>query len=237
MFRFAQYFNKINLNMKKLFTIAAISIFAVSSYAQEEKVGGYKPCEGTVATEVSLSGGLNTTDFQLNTSGVKFRYFLKEDLALRLGLNVGNTKNELVTGVDPNLLTTTVKASDFAVTLGVEKHFVGSDRLSTYAGADLVIGSASTNTDAINQNGNYSKTSGGAGTKFGVRLLTGADYYIAKKVFLGVEAGISFLSGKDKDGVLETKTGNVVVTTTTTGAKRFNIATAVFGGVRLGYQF
>lgn len=224
--------------MKKLFTIAAISIFAVSSYAQEEKVGGYKPSLGTVTTEVSLSGGLNAAEFELNTSGAKFRYFLEEDLALRLGLNVGNTKNQTVNGINPNVETTTIKASNFAVNLGVEKHFAGSDRLSTYAGADLVIGSGSTSTDKINQNGDYRKASGGAGTTFGVRLLTGADYYIAKKVFLGVEVGISFLSAKGKDNVVEERIANVVFpTTTAVGDKQFNIATQVFGGVRIGYQF
>ena len=160
--------------MKKLFTIAAISIFAVTSYAQEEKVGGYKPCEGTVTTEVSLTGGLNASKFELNTSGAKFRYFLKEDLALRLGLNVGNTKEETVSNADPaNAITTTDKTSDFSVNLGVEKHFIGSERLSTYAGADLVIGSGTTNKDIINQNGDYKKTSGGVGSRFGVNLFYG----------------------------------------------------------------
>ena len=233
--------------MKKLFTIVAISFFAISTYAQDDVsdsykphddiVGGYKPCEGSITTEVSLSGGLNTTKFELNTSGAKFRYFLEEDIALRLGLNVGSKKEVTIAGLDPNVVTTTDKSSNFAITLGVEKHFTGSDRLSTYAGADLVIGSASTNLQSINQNGNYNKTSGGVGSSFGVRLLTGADYYIAKKVFLGVEVGLSFLSGKGKDFVVENKIGNVVTTVTSEGAKRFDIVTAVFGGVRLGYQF
>lgn len=222
--------------MKKLFTIVAISIFAATSYAQVQETG-YKPTEGTVTTEVSLTGGLNAADFALNTSGAKFRYFLQEGLALRAGLNVGNTKNETVTGVAPNVETRTLKTSDFGITLGVEKHFAGSERLSTYAGADLVIGSGSTSDDRVFQNGDYTKTSGGTGSRFGVNLLTGADYYIAKKVYLGVEAGLAILSGTAKDGVTETKTGNVLTTVTVAGPKKFDINTDVFGGVRLGYQF
>ena len=78
------------------------------------------------------------------------------------------------------------------------------------------------------------------GLEVGLELIyfTGADYYIAKKVYLGVEAGLSFISGKGKDTVVEERVANVVKPTiTTNGAKKFDIATEVFGGIRIGYQF
>ena len=254
--------------MKKLFTIAAISIFAASSYAQEDNVGGYKPCEGTVTTEVGLTGGLNTTSYNLDNGTLgaapmlRFRYFLKEDLGLRLGFSAFRNANEgtptttVVTSptptpppANPNTTTTFDRQSSFDVNIGVEKHFAGSDRLSTYAGADLVFGTSGNNNESTDSpSGNFVKRKNSnagsllAESYFGLRLITGADYYIAKKLYLGVEVGLAFLSTSQKDTVTSTQTtvGSVVNTSVTTIApdsSGFQFSPRLTGGVRLGYQF
>jgi hypothetical protein len=229
--------------MKKIILTVA-TIFAFGAVNAQEK-SDYKPTKGTVTTEVGLTGGLNNADFNLNTGVLKFRYFLKDDLGLRLGFATNSNKTEEVDNSDPtNVGTLTHKNSNTTFNLGIEKHFAGSDRLSTYAGADLLIGfrGASTeysengysyNVDGANEftSGNYSNV---AGNFFGVRLLTGADYYIAKKLFLGVEAGLNITSGKDKD-IEISETGNPNVTIS--GGKRSTFSTSVIGGIRIGYQF
>lgn len=224
--------------MKKVL-LTAVAVFAFGfANAQEgtTTTSDYKPAKGTVTTEVSLTGGLNAADFNLNTGGVKFRYFLKEDLGLRLGLGINNNKTEDVSGVTPNMNTLTTKNSDLSLKLGAEKHFAGSERLSTYAGADLVIGFGKNTSDDVEENGDYIITEQ-KNAGFGVNVFTGADYYITKKVFLGVEAGLNFGTSKDKDATTSTKVGNVVTTVTNPGRKDSNLDTTVFGGVRIGFQF
>lgn len=226
--------------MKKvLLTAAAVMTFGLMS-AQEETTSAYKPVKGTIATEVALIGGLNNADFDLNSGALKFRYFLKDDMALRLGLGLNSNKTEDVNNANPaNIETTIRKNSNTLLNLGIEKHFAGSERLSTYAGADLLIGfngasyeytenGYSEEQDATDLNGNNASTS------FGVRVLTGADYYITKKVFLGVEAGLNFMSEKFKDNTI-TQTGSPTVTST--GGKSGGLTTSVVGGVRIGFQF
>jgi hypothetical protein len=231
--------------MKKvLLTAAAVMTFGLMS-AQEETTSAYKPVKGTIATEVALVGGLNNANFDLNSGALKFRYFLKDDMALRLGLGLNSNKTETVDNSTPTNIETTIrKNSNTLLNLGIEKHFAGSERLSTYAGADLLIGfngasyeetsngysyeEDANDTFGNNNNGNF------AGTSFGLGLFTGADYYITKKVFLGVEAGLNFMSEKAKDNTI-TETGNQPVTVT--GGKSGGFSTNVVGGVRIGFQF
>jgi outer membrane protein W len=229
--------------MKKvLLTAAAVMTFGLMS-AQEETTSAYKPVKGTIATEVALIGGLNNADFNLNSGALKFRYFLKDDMALRLGLGLNSNKIEDVDNSNPaNIETEIRKNSSTLLNLGIEKHFAGSERLSTYAGADLLIGFNGASYEYTENGYSYEEdasTNNGlntinASTSFGLRVLTGADYYITKKVFLGVEAGLNFMSEKAKDNTI-TETGNPTVTVA--GGKSGGFSTSVVGGVRIGFQF
>ena len=230
--------------MKKVL-LTAVAVFSLTFVnAQEENAtSGYKPVKGTIATEVGLSGGLNNADFNLNTGALKFRYFFKDDMALRLGLGLNSNKTENVNNANPaNIETTIRKNSNTLLNLGIEKHFAGSERLSTYAGADLLIGFTGASYEYTENGYSYEEdasTNNGlntvnASTSFGLGLFTGADYYITKKVFLGVEAGLNFMSVSGKDNTI-TETGNPTVTVT--GGKSGGFSTNVVGGVRIGFQF
>ncbi len=273
--------------MKKLFTILALTIFMSGAFAQKNKTvkdtenvsstsdddssdystSEYKPSKGTVTTEVGLTGGLGNSAFGLNTSTsiggsatLKFRYFLKDNIAFRLGFSANrsadNTEPSTTTTTSPVptpplpfVPSSTTFDSDtvFGINLGIEKHFKGSDRLSTFVGADLLIGTRSSYKETVNNTAiATSKTvidkNNTGRTYFGLGLLTGADYYVAKKVYLGVELGISFLRLSDKDRVVTTE--NVVAgvsstteVTTSTGGSAFELTTALNGGIRIGYQF
>jgi hypothetical protein len=233
--------------MKKvlLSAIALLSLTFVN--AQEETISVYKPVKGTIATEVGLTGGLNNANFNLNTGTLKFRYFLKDDMALRLGLGINSNKTENIDNSNVNNVETLInKSSNTLINLGVEKHFAGSERLSTYAGGDLLLGFSGASAEYTENNYSYNveganlfnnltiNNSQRASTDFGFRLFTGADYYIAKKVFIGVEAGINFLTSKEKDiEITETSVPNVTVA----GGKSAGLSTSIVGGVRIGYQF
>ena len=141
--------------MKKvLLSIIAIFTFGFMSAQKRLASQDYKPSKGTVTTEVGLTGGLNNANFNLST--LKFRYFLKENVGLRMGLGIQNETDEAINNANPsNTITTTDKNSRFQINLGVEKHFEGSDRLSTFVGGDLVISLANQSNEVVQQNGNF----------------------------------------------------------------------------------
>jgi hypothetical protein len=238
--------------MKKLFTLAAFSLFLFSAQAQvaDEFNEGYKPVKGTITTEVGLQGGLNNATYNLNNSTnvssapiLRFRYFLKDDLGLRLGFSARNAKSDTSVGDGLTLVTTVLKNSGLDINLGVEKHFKGSNRLSTYAGGDFLLGSLGASSEKTFANGDYVNLIGtdgtnDAGSYIGLRLFTGADYYIAKKVYLGVELGLAIISAKDKEQSSKTKTGNTITEVKTANeGKSSAISPGIVGGIRLGYQF
>ncbi|SDD90812.1 hypothetical protein [Riemerella columbipharyngis] len=205
--------------MKKLFLVGALALFGAMS-AQE-----YKPMAGDVTTEFGLAGGLLNTSVSLPDQGfgvgpmIKARYFKTDDVAYRMGVVVSNT-NESNDNEDSS-------SNGFALGLsfGAEKHFKGTERLSPYVGGDFILGFASTSSEAGNV-----KTTGPNGFGLGVRGVFGADYYFAKRVYLGVEAGL---------GLLYSTTGSTRVDSkeVSKGTSTFKIVPDMVTGVRLGYAF
>ncbi len=239
--------------MKRILTVATLLLATISMNAQDKN---YKPVPGTITAEVGLGGGLNNANFTLNSGStgspsregvLRFRYFNSADLGFRVGFAVRNDKNEAktATGIPTNeFATTVVKGNGFEINVGVEKHLTGTNRLSTYIGGDILFGMKRYAYDVNYSNGDYVQitNSNGSGLRsantIGLRLITGADYYIARKLYLGTEVGINIVSGKTKKDVYKTKTGSVV-TETPNGepGKTFNITPAIITGIRIGYQF
>ena len=262
--------------MKKVLFLAATLAVTLTSVAQKRTTtppvaptyvsssttatSDFKPTKGTITAEVGIIGGLLNTAPTLNEGAAKFRYFFKDDIAFRLGLAFGSSSTEtpnagLGTAASP-LFTATSKYNSKTFNLGVEKHFSGAERLSTYVGFDLLIGfngasySDSTETGAVVGSSSNSTTGaanasglgGGAfraGSSFGARLTTGADYYFSKKLYLGVEVGLSYVR-RTFDAVTTNNTtagvNNPEVRISNEG-KGSNTATNIVGGLKLGYQF
>jgi hypothetical protein len=236
--------------MKKLLLSFGVAILGLAAQAQD-----FKPAKGDVTTEFGLTGGINNTNFNLNNGAglLRFRYFQKADLAFRLGFNVestSETKNAYGIVGSPNEGkdgSSTNRGTNFLINLGVEKHFTGTDRLSPYVGADILFGTGSQKNTYDNTAGYGSsvyvdnqsgETKGPGYTSFGLRGVIGADYYIAKRLFLGVEAGLGFdyaTAGK------RTETTTVAGTTTTVKSKStgngFDLEANVITGVRIGFAF
>jgi len=251
--------------------LAATSL--VAAQAQEE----FKPKAGDVTTDFSLfanglfntplslhnggnvpSGitlGSNSLEFKLNPVGVlKGRYFFQDDLALRLSLGLAmpsakETTNETAYTLEQKYCTSTLFFG-----LGVEKHFAGTNRLSPYVGAELHLGSYSTNYQSHRTDiaGNTTtktdveiKTA--PGFVFGGGLFLGADYYIAPKVFLGLEAGLNIDSrslGKTTNITTTNQTINGVAQPTRTqddsGKTKYSgasLSTDLQVGFKIGFVF
>lgn len=244
--------------MKKLFLVGAVALFSAVS-AQE-----YKPTAGDVTAELGITGGISNTDVQLagRDAYLKARYFKSDKVAYRFSANLGSDSNTLnidsfddqgtafethTTGKD--------KESETRISLGfgIEKHFTGTDRLSPYIGGDLMLGyysqkvtgdsktvNSGLNTTAFSASSN-GEVKGPNSFSFGVRGVLGADYYFAKKVFLGVEAGMGV--GFASEGKTTTSSTTTIGGTTTTntaeapGGSSFTLVTSPTAGLRIGFVF
>jgi hypothetical protein len=250
--------------MKKLLAAATL-LASLSVNAQDTKktttLSNYKPHQGTVTAEFGLSGGLLNTNVNLNNNAglLRFRYFLNDDLAVRIGFSVNsktNTDNYYGGPGNSQTGSRVRKNSGTTFNLGVEKHLTGTERLSTYIGADFLVSINAASEKWENSNGTayvagqsreikgFNTVAGGtsASTGLGLRLVAGGEYYIVKNVYLGAELGFGFVSSKFKD--ITDKTTVLVGTTSTTTAndrkspgKGFEISPSIVTGVRIGFQF
>lgn len=258
--------------MKKLMTIVGLSAFALTAQAQENERGIYsgrdarrfkhmggenaemeilKPHAGNVTAELGVTGGLGNTGLNLNNNAgmLRFRYFVTDDLAIRLGANITNEfekTNAFGTGVNDGLEGTLKERNTTVLfNIGAEKHFMGTRRLSPYVAADFIIGNMSAHATGDNANSNavfvnnYSFESKSMNnTAVGFRAVVGADYYIAKSVYLGVEAGLGYTSTKFGETETTATLNNVTTTVTTPSTGRSaQFAPSIVTGIRIGFVF
>jgi outer membrane protein W len=235
------------INMKKFLLVSSLVLGGLAANAQSD----FKPVKGDVTTEFGLSGGVLSSNFNLNEAGqlLRGRYFFQEKTALRLGFGLTSTsETDKVYGATPSEEGNTVeKETALLLNLGVEKHFTGTDRLSPYVGGDLLFGYGTTKETYENRTSPTSlfvdnasgSVKGPNAVSFGLRGVIGADYYFTKRVFLGVEGGFGFTYAKNgKTEVSNTTAAGVTtdVTIESTG-NEFEIKPSVITGVRIGFVF
>ena len=251
--------------MKKISFFALVFLGLIgSTYAQEGGGSEFKPSAKSVTVEMNLnfanlglfhasSGsplGLNNGAFQL-----RGRYFLSETMAIRGGLNITSQsmKKNYAEKPDGTGAEGNSKQSYFMLGLrpGIEKHFKGTDRLSTYVGADLIINMASASEkwekyDGTSYNadvsaeikGSWSDGARNASTGFGLNAVVGADYYFMKKVYIGAEFGWGFTATSNKKVEQTVKsTGTPDAVTITPKSGQFDLTPNIVSGFRLGFMF
>lgn len=237
--------------MKKLLLSLGVAFLGLAAQAQD-----FKPVKGDITTEFGLTGGINETNFNLNDGAglLRFRYFQKDDLAYRLGFNVGSqntTNNAFGAAGTPNADKQgygKLNITQVLINLGVEKHFSGTERLSPYAGADLLFGFGTQKTSFDNATGTVDnpvyaegvnrEVKGPGYTGIGLRGVIGADYYIAKRLYLGAEAGFGFQYEKaGKTTITNTAAGTTTTVTNKSAGNSFEITPSIITGVRVGFAF
>lgn len=204
--------------MKKI-TLTMAALFAISfANAQIKTDAGTftKPTAGTYVMEASMTpnvtgGGifaLSTLNSDLGMIGIKARKFSSDAKALRLGANL-TVVNSGEDDVD----------TEFAVgvSVGVENHMSGAERLSTYWGYEGNVGFVSSNGD-VNIPGKNTKIG------LGANLFTGFDYYIMPKIYLGAEVsyGLAVTNTKPDGG---------------DGVTKVELSPSITPSFRLGWQF
>jgi len=175
--------------MKKLFLFIALATFSFASAQITTNAGTFnKPSEGETAFEFqfmpNLDGNAMFADMSMTVS---MRRFKSDTKAVRwsASLDVADT------GIEGSDVT-------YAVGLGygIENHFSGAERLSTYWGYGGSVGYADGG-DLTDGDGNVVETDGTF--DLGANVFLGADYYIIPKVYIGVEMsyGLGLASGND----------------------------------------
>jgi len=213
--------------------------------------GDLKAESHSFTTEFGLTGGILNSEFHLNEGTnemLRFRYFLHNGWALRLGFNVGvSDKKDNIYGIGPDegrSGSLKVSHTSVLVNAGIEKHFEGTRRLSPYVGADIMIGGSSTMEKAENADAgmflpDYTRTTKGPGSlALGLRAVVGADFYIAKHVYLGAEAGFGFLYNKQGESKTTISSHGLEIShTMKSPGNEFNLNPEMVTGVRIGFVF
>lgn len=225
--------------MKKLSLLVGGMLLAGVTLAQKPDASVPSTLEGQL--------GWNTSTLSFNAPSLRYRYFLQDNIAVRVTLGMSNThttdnyfENESTN--DGNTGTYETKNNGINAAIGAEYHFGGTDRLSPYAGVDIKFGSGKVTTDGQNSDGNtyvasYSETSEAKTGTFGVNLVAGADYYFAENFYLGLELGLGWNSMTQKEGESSVTSGNVTVTNKTNEAKSSYFGNNAIGTFRLGWRF
>jgi hypothetical protein len=226
--------------MKKvaLITAAFVLLAIASAKAQEQET--LKPATGEFTVEVEFRP-LSASPVNLNY--FRGRYFTADDLAIRTGVNIyyKQLKDEPNDGRDESKKSTLL----FGIYPGFEKHFGDMKRLSPYIGGELGIAiKTSKDTYTSNSGGSqYEIVSKGAWSdgsergyfSLGLNALIGADYYISKKLFMGVEMGFG-LQTITKSEVTEEETG-YPDETISEKSNAMEIGVNFNSAIRLGYAF
>jgi len=251
--------------MKKIIIAASMLAATFAANAQDPSLAPtrlYKPVAGNVLAEIGfLAVGVADDPTSLSespyalTPQLKFRYFLQDQIALRVGFNFSQRASvNRIYEANPGSGEGFAKdaSSTFMLNAGLEKHFTGTGRLSTYAGADLSFRKVSASTkwentaDGINfSNGDTRQTRGfndggvNGSFGFGLRAVAGADYYFVEKVYLGAEFGWGFIASRDSKTKEEETVGGVTsdpVENDSPGGS-FELAPSLTAGLRLGFIF
>ena len=225
--------------MKKLAILVGAIALTGSTFAQK----------ATTDSPFSLEGqlGFNASTLSFNAPAIRFRYFVADNIAARLTLGINNSSetlnyfekeddNTLGTGTEVN------KTGGWNVALGAEYHFAGTDRLSPYAGLDILVGGGSSTNEWTNYDGfgyavDYNRSIEAKTSNFGVNLVAGADYYFAENFYLGMELGLGFGSETVKAGTDVTTIAGTPATVTSNEEKHSAFGNNFIGNFRLGWRF
>lgn len=205
-----------------------------ASFAQVEESNNVKeeytrhefmPKEGDIGTTILLSGLIDDIQFQtpeveLGQNILFVRYYLKDDLSVRLGFgfDLNSLSRETADSAGLSLIRTDSSTSRFTLNIsgGIEKHLKSSNRLDPYVYAQLnltFVGKENTDiltteefsagTDRINRS---IKRDGGIG--IGLVAGGGMNYFLASRFSLGAEIGLalqySSIGGTISDNTLIT---------------------------------
>ena len=138
---------------KTLLSIGLLSAMAFAANAQDAATSSSEVKAGNVTVELNASSpfsGGGAEPFSLSNNALRFRYFLSETTAIRLGFSIdragfnktygAKTENSSTapgaqaSGSEDNKVNLKSSTFQFSIMPGIEKHVLVSERLSAYYG-------------------------------------------------------------------------------------------------------
>ncbi len=172
---------------------------------------------------------------------IKLRYFLAEDLAIRVGLMLDMDGGKSYPSNDK---ANSQKNSSmfFGIAPGIEKHFP-MGKISPYVGAAISIGVMSSSEEQTIATPAPATTTTWKNTwqdgthrgymSFGVNAIVGADYYVLDNLYLGFEFGF----GYNRIGYSDASVTTGAVTTNNFGYSSSNFSLSASSGLKIGVRF
>jgi len=233
--------------MKKLvFALALVSLVSFGAQAQKQ-----------MGDEHNIELGFTPLgDGVIDGTVLKYRNFLEDNRAFRVSLMLDNSTDVYVTTQEGDLSDTdpvspqlhdTEKNSMFGLAVGYEMHWDGQDRLSPYWGVEAFFMTSNSsyeteywgandidNVGQLEKNVTWTATTSQGTNTFGIRLVTGADFYFTDAMYMGVEAGLGFASTKVTD--YTTEVSDLVAWNLENGATpETDAPVAIVGGIDDGH--
>jgi hypothetical protein len=226
--------------MKSLL-IALGTLLTLNLQAQES----LKPQSGDWSTEATFYAQFGSNALRFGLNDIKVRRFTQENRVQRLRLlATQNNETTIILGGQGNM-ERNIKEGSVVLAPGFEKHLKGSNRLSPYWGAELIIGKSfyeynltnSVNGQSFSQGGNFNTKTQKA-FSFGANAVFGADYYISKKLFIGAEVGYGFIHQSfGESSITIENNGNQTDNKTVPMGKTQGLQLFANPGLRLGIAF
>jgi outer membrane protein W len=228
--------------MKKLAILVGAILLSGATFGQKATMDNPWSLEGAVAF-----GGTSGVTWTAPT--VRARYFVKENIAIRASLGLGDglgtprsenytfTENPDGTG---EIGTFVISRLSWNAQIGGEYHLAGTDRMSPYFMLGINFGGGTEtgtteNSDSETYVAGLNAKQEGGFNMFGAQLGAGMDYYVAENIYVGLELGISYMS-KSMDDVTQTLNGALI--NTTPGSSMSYLSTAAGNAaLRLGWRF
>jgi hypothetical protein len=202
------------------------------------------------AAEVQMRFGLNNGQTVVSPY-LKFRFFAKPNLAIRTGLGLMYLDSTINfrENADGTGSLGTYKSSNFTLLfpIGMEFHFKQSEKLSPYAGFDLIFGYGQTKGTGTRADDSsfigigYQEQSTASSITYGINAILGVDWYFIPRLYAGAEVGFGLSGTSQMRGTTEITVPDFFGTVTTTSTTEPS-STVAFGnnfqaGIRLGWRF
>lgn len=230
--------------------LLVVALFATTMMAKSQEMSSsdLKPTSG-YTVEVNFLPA--NTSSPVSMQALKGRMFLSENMAVRVGLNIGMNKtyDENIAGgtsTNPNEEVTN-SYFIFGLTPGIEMHMEGTKRLSPYFGAELgfftksskgeIVNNGNTSGNKLETTGCWTDGSNKAYSQFGLNVILGTDFYVSKNLYIGAEVGFGFANTSFKEIEVSTTTGSITNTITTPKSKDFSLGFNYNPCIRLGWAF
>ncbi|MDR1455445.1 MAG: hypothetical protein LBJ01_07335 [Tannerella sp.] len=225
------------MKKKYVFLVCVCALTAGPSMAQ---VNSNKPEKGALLLEAGLAPFADES-VQLREGQLRAVYMTSEKIGLRVGLGFLSefaSNDNGLTG--DNWAKSSGSATQLSFTPGLVRFFEGTDKLSPYIGAELILGTESNkSTSEADDFKQVETNSGGPLNRYGLGAFSGFNYYFAKNLYAGVEINVSLQGHSVKRGKTETTIDGAKETIEPPKDRTRNgeFKTACYPLIRLGWSF